>query len=97
MEAENEAERVRLHALIRGRVQGVGFREFTRRRAAALGLSGWVRNLPDGRVEAEVEGERPAVEELLHALRSGPRLARVEAVDLEWLPPTGAGHRFSIR
>jgi acylphosphatase len=86
----------RLRAVVRGRVQGVGFREFTRRRAAALGLSGWVRNRPDGAVELEAEGPRLALNELLRHLRTGPRLARVDAVDVGWLPATGERGWFGV-
>jgi acylphosphatase len=86
----------RLHAIVRGRVQGVGFREFTRRHAAALGLAGWVRNLPDGTVELEAEGPRPALDELLRYLHTGPRLSRVDAVDIEWCAPSGKPGWFSI-
>ncbi len=90
-------EAIRLHALVRGRVQAVGFREFTRRHAAALGLAGWVRNLPDGDVEVVAEGPRPALDELLRHLRTGPRLARVDAVESEWLAATGERGWFAVR
>ena len=70
---------------ISGRVQGVGFRAWTERRASALGLSGWVRNLPCGEVEALFCGPPAAVEAMLTACREGPRLARVE--DIETLGP----------
>lgn len=73
---------VRARVLVRGRVQGVGFRESTRRRADELGLTGWVRNLRDGRVEALLEGERDAVERGLEFVRHGPRFAEVEQVDV---------------
>ncbi len=88
---------VRLHAVVRGRVQAVGFREFTRRHAAALGLAGWVRNLADGGVEVEAEGPRPDLELLLRRLRDGPRLAWVESVQSEWLPATGERGWFTVR
>jgi acylphosphatase len=75
---------------IAGRVQGVGFRWFTRDVAAREGVGGWVRNLPDGRVEALVEGELEAVTRVERALRTGPPGARVETVNvLDELP----GHR----
>lgn len=66
--------------VISGRVQGVGFRWFAHEAAVREGVTGWVRNLPDGRVEAVVEGEADAVTRMERALRSGPRGARVERV-----------------
>ena len=82
---------VRARVLVRGRVQGVGFRESTRRCAEELGLTGWVRNLRDGRVEALLEGERGAVDRGLDFVRQGPRFAeveRVEIADYQEEPPT---------
>ena len=76
-------KRVRARASIAGRVQGVWFRESTRERASQLGLSGWVRNLPDGRVEALFEGERKAVDAALDFIREGPRLAQVLSAEIE--------------
>ncbi len=67
--------------LIRGRVQGVGFRYWTRRTATARGLRGWVRNRRDGTVEAVFAGPEPAVAEMIALCRSGPASARVESVD----------------
>jgi acylphosphatase len=94
----NERERVRLRALIHGRVQGVGYRMYAVERARALGLDGYVRNLPDGRtVEVVAEGERPALESLLTALQRGPRLARVERVDTSWGAADGALGPFEAR
>jgi acylphosphatase len=74
----------RLHVWVHGRVQGVCFREGTRREADALGLSGWVRNLPDGRVEASFVGSREACERALAFVRKGPPAASVTRVELEW-------------
>lgn len=74
----------RLHCWIKGRVQGVFFRDATRREAETLGLSGWVRNLPDGRVEAVFQGERDACERALVYARQGPPSARVDEVETRW-------------
>lgn len=71
---------MRVRILVSGHVQGVFFRESTRRQAEALGVAGWVRNLPDGRVEALFEGSGPRVEELVLWCHRGPPAARVEAV-----------------
>ena len=66
------------HVSVYGRVQGVFFRAWARQQAAELGVNGWVRNCPDGRVDAHVEGEEPAVEQLVERFRRGPPAARVE-------------------
>jgi acylphosphatase len=83
------AERVRVRAVVSGRVQGVWFRESCRREADRLGVSGWVRNTPDGSVEIEAEGERAAVEALVGWARRGPQRARVASVRLADLAPRG--------
>jgi acylphosphatase len=74
---------VHARVIVSGRVQGVWFRESTRQRASELGLSGWVRNLPDGRVEALFEGKRDAVAAALVFVREGPPLASVVSADVE--------------
>lgn len=74
----------RLHVLVEGMVQGVGFRYSTQHQAVALGLTGWVRNLPDGRVEAEFEGPRPELQQMLDWCRTGPTFAEVTNVDARW-------------
>jgi acylphosphatase len=88
---------VRLHAIVHGTVQGVNFRYYTRLRAEALGLSGWVANRSDGTVEVVAEGPRPAVEALLDFLRQGPPAARVDYVETYWEKPTGEFRGFRIR
>ncbi len=89
---------VQLHALVRGYVQGVGFRFFVLDRAEGLGLAGYVRNLPDGRmVEVVAEGPRDSLETLLQALWRGPRGSLVEGVDVHWPPPTGRFSSFEVR
>jgi acylphosphatase len=74
----------RLRVIIRGRVQGVGFRYSTCRQAEALNLSGWVKNRCDGAVEAEFEGPRPALEQMLAWCKVGPRFAEVAEVEATW-------------
>jgi acylphosphatase len=83
------ADQARARLVIRGVVQGVGFRYFVRRAAEALGLAGYVRNRPDGTVEVVVEGDRPAVTAFIDEIRIGPRHAAVERVDLDWETPEG--------
>ena len=86
-----------LRAVVRGRVQGVGFREFVLNRARFLAVSGYVRNLPDGRsLEVIAEGPRSDLEQLLAYLREGPRMSRVDAVDADWREPTGAYEGFGV-
>jgi acylphosphatase len=91
-------ERARLVALAHGRVQGVGYRMFAIRRAQELGLSGYVRNLPDHRtVEVVAEGTRDTLERLLAQLRRGPHGARVDAVETTWGPAQGGLGSFDVR
>lgn len=82
---------------VEGRVQGVGYRAWVERYASRLGMVGYVMNLEDGRVRVWVEGEQPAIEDLLRALATGPRLARVTRTDVRWVPPTGRYAAFGIR
>ena len=86
----------RLHGIVRGDVQGVGFRYFLIHRAQALGLEGWVTNRDDGAVEFVAEGRRPDLEQLERAAREGPRMARITAVDVSWSRATGGLDRFDI-
>lgn len=80
---------VRRRVVVRGRVQGVGFRVSLARRARSLGVAGWVRNRPDGTVEAVFEGEAEAVERLLAFVREGPSEARVDHVEVSAEEPEG--------
>lgn len=82
--------------VITGRVQGVGFRFFARDAAAREGLCGWVRNMDDGSVEIEAEGDSEALQRFEMAIRRGPRSARVDDVLAEPAPPRGAGGLFRI-
>jgi acylphosphatase len=88
--------RVRARAFVEGRVQGVFFRDFVRRHARALGLTGWVRNLPDGRVETLVEGEEAAVRSLVAHLEKGPPYARVARVNVSYDADRGEFCDFSV-
>jgi acylphosphatase len=83
--------------LVEGRVQGVSYRNFVQRKAAQLGLAGYVMNLKDGKVRVRVEGVRETIEELVRDLAKGPPLARVENVAVTWRPPTGRFTTFVIR
>ena len=87
----------RVHVFVSGRVQGVFFRGATHAQMRALGLSGWVRNLPDGRVEAVVEGDDARIERALAFLRRGPPHAVVESVEVHDEPCTGERAEFELR
>jgi acylphosphatase len=89
-------EKRRLEALVRGYVQGVGFRAFVRRQARALGLVGWVRNGADGCVQVVAEGNRPDLVALLDALGAGPSEAEVQDVEVSWQPYSGDFADFEV-
>jgi acylphosphatase len=88
--------RIARRFLINGRVQGVGFRWFAESVASREGLHGWVRNLPDGHVEAMAEGEAEAIERFERALRHGPPAARVDEVEVDDRVPTGRDTGFTV-
>ena len=87
----------RVHLVVHGLVQGVGFRWFVARRADGLGLSGYVRNLYDGSVEAEAEGDRSLIEQFIKEVRIGPRSAQVRDLSLDWIEPLRRQSGFVIR
>jgi acylphosphatase len=87
----------RAHLLIRGRVQGVWYRASTQRKAASLGLAGWVRNLGDGRVEAVAQGPREALDALVSWAHDGPPAARVDNVSVRWSEPGELLEGFELR
>lgn len=89
--------KVRAELKIHGRVQGVFFRQSTQAEAVRLGLTGWVRNRPDGSVEALAEGPADAVRELLAWCRQGPPAAEVSSVDIDWTDATGEYQDFEVR
>ena len=95
MEGTSTNERISIR--ITGRVQGVGFRNFTQREAGRIDASGWVRNEKDGSVRVEAEGPRTALEDLQETLEKGPRAARVEDVSTSWEEATGEFDEFSVR
>ncbi|MFQ5459573.1 MAG: acylphosphatase [Anaerolineae bacterium] len=87
----------RAHLTVHGRVQGVMYRASARAAAKELGLTGWVRNLPDGTVEAVAEGQRRDLDKLVLWCRQGPNQARVTRVDVEFVPATGEFADFAVR
>ena len=89
-------ENIRAHVFIKGKVQGVFYRDWTAQKAKALGLVGWVKNLEDGRVEAVFEGPRQKVSEIIENCREGSVLAKVEHVDALWEGATGEFSSFEI-
>ena len=84
------------HAIVQGRVQGVYYRAFVSRNAIHLGVTGYVRNLPDNSVEIFAEGEKVQLEKLIEYLQQGPPGARVDDIELTWSEYTGRYHNFSV-
>lgn len=78
------ADKQRAHVFIEGRVQGVGFRHFTRKTASTIGVKGWVRNLNDGRVEAVFEGPKRKIDKMIEACKEGPPISNVTDIDVNW-------------
>ena len=87
----------RLCAQVFGDVQGVGFRAFVLRRALTYGLTGWVRNRPDGSVELLAEGPRAALDTLLEDLKTGPSGSTVDRVETQWGPASSEFRVFGVR
>jgi len=88
--------KVRAHVYVRGRVQGVFFRSETQDEATKHGVTGWVRNMPDGRVEAVFEGEKESVDRLVEFCRRGPHGARVTKAEILWEDYKAEFNKFSI-
>jgi acylphosphatase len=88
--------KARARIFVSGRVQGVFYRDNTRRWASSKGLKGWVRNLPDGRVEALVEGDQENIETLVGQMREGPPMARIDDIEVEWEEFKGEFSDFRI-
>lgn len=96
MEAETTDRVCQVVALVRGRVQGVGFRYFVRTAALRLNINGWVRNEPDGSVKVVAEGPTQKLRHLINALYTGPSLASVRSVELDWRDTTEDFPNFAI-
>ncbi len=92
----SEPRRVRAQVSVRGRVQGVWFRESTRRKAVELGVVGWVRNREDGGVEAVFEGDESAVRDAVEFMRKGPPVARVDACEVQFSAASGELPDFRV-
>ena len=88
--------KARAHIFVSGRVQGVFFRDHTQRWASSLHLTGWVRNIRDGRVEALAEGDKEKIEELIGRLKEGPPSAQVDNVNVNWEKYKGEFKDFRI-
>jgi acylphosphatase len=89
--------KARAHVFVSGLVQGVFFRQKTKQEAESRDVNGWIRNLPDGRVDAVFEGEEQAVKELVDYCRHGPSHARVTNIDVLWEPYRGEFSGFETR
>lgn len=89
--------KVGAHILVSGRVQGVAFRYYARNIASQLGVSGWIKNLPDGKVELLVEGSKNSVEEMVEWCKRGSRMAEVEDIEVDWLPYSGKYNEFQLK
>ena len=87
----------RVHIFISGLIQGVFFRANTQKKAEDLGITGWVKNVPDGRVEIVAEGERQKVEDLIEWAKKGPLIARVDNLDIEWQEYVGEFDSFETK
>ncbi|MCE2414570.1 acylphosphatase [Candidatus Poribacteria bacterium] len=88
---------MQLYVLITGRVQGVGFRNFTQLNAKQLGINGYAKNLPNGKVEVVAEGDKSQLDALIALLKEGPRYARVDALEIDERPFTGDYETFGVR
>lgn len=89
-------QKQRVHVFVDGRVQGVGFRYFAVNEASRAGVSGWVRNLPDGRVEAVAEGSEDQLQRFVTAMQRGPSFSHVTSCEASWMEATGDFDRFTV-
>lgn len=90
-------KKTRAHIFVSGRVQGVYFRENTRKKAEQLDVSGWIKNLSDGRVEAVFEGEEDKIEKIVAWIKKGPIFAKIIDLKIEWQEYKGEFKGFDIR
>lgn len=90
-------EKMRVHIFVQGMVQGVFFRVRTRQKAKVLGVTGWVKNLPDGRVEAVFESEKEKIEQIIEWIKKGPLFSRVDDVKVDFEEYKGEFESFEIR
>lgn len=86
----------RIHLVVKGRVQGVFFRASTKEKALALGIKGWVKNLPDDTVEIVAEGQKEFISDFIEWCKAGPKHAVVSEIEIEHLPSTGEFKDFNI-
>jgi acylphosphatase len=91
-----EASKKRLSVVVHGRVQGVGFRYYVYKKASSIGVSGWVKNLPDGNVAAVAEGDEDQLILFLDAVKKGPSFSLVSNVDVVWCEYQGTFHSFDV-
>ncbi len=96
METDNH-KIVHVHVIVKGRVQGVGFRAFTQDHALRKGLHGWVRNLSDGTVEVQAEGQKSNLEAFIQVLQQGPPFSRVMDILVDWNTLNRQTEGFTIR
>ena len=96
MSEENLDRVVRVHMIVSGMVQGVGFRAFTQAEASIRGLHGWVRNRPEGTVEVEAEGPQAVLDTFLAVIKQGPRFSQVDQIIVDWKEPTRQTQGFAI-
>lgn len=98
IKTQREGKKIKMtvHLLISGFVQGVGYRQFVKKRAADLGILGWVKNLPDRRVEVLAAGEKKDLEKLIDACKKGPFLAKIDNINKDWFNKDHHFKDFSI-
>ncbi len=94
---DRENNKVRVHIVLIGRVQGVAFRYYALNIARRLGVKGWIKNLANGDVEVLIEGKKSAVKQMIDCCREGPSLAIVKNIKIDWQPYTGEFNEFQIR
>jgi acylphosphatase len=92
----SQQEHQQMHAIVRGRVQGVSFRYFTLQTALRLGVTGWVRNNPDGTVEVIAQGDQKTLQKLANFLHNGSPSAEVEDIYIDWQDASNSYDRFRI-